>query len=417
MELFAYGVLHRASARDRYEHSVSYMRRQGELTWMLMRTHPEGSDELMNESYMLSKRALSVLDDVKHTFDRSSSVSVLDLRRIMGQVKDTLHSYFEVLADVAAKQDVSRQTRQRNDFAFRQTIRNLIAAGFALNAALSLAAVVFWIRGVTNKVDLLVDDAHRIGKGQDLLPLQGGDDELADLERVLHEVNTRLKCVDEERREFTALISHELRSPLTAISGTLALAQEGVFGQVDGADGAKLRAAAISAKHLLNLINELLDVHKMEAGKSILKLGDCSLKELIEVAAAEVEDLARPKHVSIKLDVTDIRARLDVERIGQVLSKLLANSIERSPSGGTVVLSADESGGALQLNIIDEGAALALGQDPFEKRAPSRAGDVGPGLAICKGIINQHCGEIGARNLDNGSVCFWLELPLQAPGD
>lgn len=416
MELIAYGLVRSPAAKEKYEHSVSYMRREGELTWMLMKTHPQSSTELLDESYILSKKAMNVLDDVKRTFDRSAgSVSVLDVRRIMAQVKDTLHAYFEVLADVAAKQDVTRQARQRNEFAFRQGIRVLIMGGFALNAVLSLAAVAFWIRGVTNKVDILVDDARRIGRGEELLPLQGGNDELADLERILHEVNARLRQSDQEKKEFIALISHELRSPLTAISGTLTLAQEGVFGQIDGEDGKRLRDAALSAKHLLSLINDLLDVHKMEAGKSILKLTTCDIAEVIEVAVAETEELARAKNITLTYDCPSLSMYIDADRIGQVFVKLIVNSIERSPAETNISIEAKSLQESLVVEILDDGPAIAEGTSIFDRPEVPAKSDVGTGLIVCKGIVAQHGGTLEARTVaDSGRTCFRLCLPLKA---
>jgi signal transduction histidine kinase len=414
-ELFAYGVLHRQNAKERYERAVSDMRRHGELTWMLMKTHPESSSELLHESYMLSKKALTALDDVKRTFDRTpaSGLSALDLRRIVGKVKDTLQAYFETLSDVAAKQTVSRQEKKQTEFAWRRTIRILILSGFGLNAAMSVAAVMFWIKGVINRVDILVEDAHRIGRGETLLPLSEGEDELGDLERVLHEVNERLKHADLEKKEFIALISHELRAPLTAIGMTLTLLQEGVFGTLSDTAQERMRSASVSSKRLLTLINEMLDVHKMEAGKSILRYESVDIRELVEIAVAEVDEVLSEKQIEITVSLASQIIYVDPERIGQVLSKLLVNAIDRSESGASIELETLVADSNVEVRIVDRG--LPVEGDVFSRFDLSgRSEDIsGAGLLICKGIVAQHGGTIGVNNMP-GSTAFEFTLPIAA---
>ena len=242
------------------------------------------------------------------------------------------------------------------------------------------------------------------------------------------------------RSEFLANMSHELRTPMHAV---LSFARLGEERSETGAHD-KLRdyfsRIALSGERLLTLINNLLDLSKLEAGKMMLELHETDLAELAAEVVAELELLAAGKSLTIALvpSVDAARICVDRERMRQVLSNLLSNAIRFSPEGGRVELSVsadvmrigrratDSSGrSALRLAVADQGPGIPPDElefvfDKFAQSSTTRtgAGGTGLGLAICREIVHAHQGTITASNRAEGGAVFEVLLPyeLHEPG-
>jgi PAS domain S-box-containing protein len=231
---------------------------------------------------------------------------------------------------------------------------------------------------------------------------------------------TERKEVEERVKDFYSMVSHELRTPLASIRTALGL-MESFTDELSEKSMPVVKIAATEADRLMRLINDILDMRKIEAGKLELALDAHDIGVLVSRAVISIDSLAQQAKVTIK---ENLQKNLDVycdgDRILQVLSNILANAIKYSPSSGVVTVTCEKSGASCKISVRDLGPGVAKNQahklfGRFEqlrsKDGKQRAGS-GLGLAIAKAIVEQHGGEIGVELPDGGGSIFWFSLPL-----
>ncbi|MCA9800972.1 MAG: PAS domain S-box protein [Cyanobacteria bacterium HKST-UBA02] len=234
---------------------------------------------------------------------------------------------------------------------------------------------------------------------------------------------TERKEAENRVREFYSTVSHELRTPLTAIRTALGLMESTVLEQVSHAKPV-LDIACEEADRLIRLINDILDIRKIEAGKMDLQLKRLHANDIVRRAVDSIESLARDAGIDIETELEDGAILLaDEDRLQQVLSNLLSNAIKFSPEKSSVLVKVFEDRGKCRFEIRDDGPGIP--DDEVEKlfgrfeqvsvRDGRSKGGTGLGLAIAKAIVEQHGGQIGVGKSDeqskSGSI-FWFELPL-----
>ena len=232
--------------------------------------------------------------------------------------------------------------------------------------------------------------------------------------------------LDTLKDEFISTVSHELRTPLTSIRGSLGLLSSGVMGSLDPKAQNLLRIAVTNTDRLIRLINDILDLERMESGRAPLQLRRCSLHELAISAVDTMTPMADAAAVHIDLTTAGAADGLffdaDSDRILQVLTNLLSNAIKFSPGASTVRIQAESTSDSILLRVSDEGRGIPTDKldnifDRFQQVEPSDArqkGGTGLGLAICRTIVQQHSGSIWAqRNLGPGTT-FYVMLPRTA---
>lgn len=246
-----------------------------------------------------------------------------------------------------------------------------------------------------------------------------------------HQHNLKLterSQLDTLKDEFISTVSHELRTPLTSIRGALGLLSSGVIGDVDAKALNLLRIALTNTDRLIRLINDILDIERMESGRSALQIRRISLRELCKQAIETMTPMADASSVLLEL-VPGINAQNtandglffdgDPDRILQVLTNLLSNAIKFSPTGSTVRVHTEANTDSILLRVSDEGRGVPSDKldtifDRFQQVEPSDArqkGGTGLGLSICRSIVQQHSGSIWAqRNIGPGTT-FYVMLP------
>jgi signal transduction histidine kinase len=252
--------------------------------------------------------------------------------------------------------------------------------------------------------------------------------ELGDLQKTFNSlaqrvVNTmdELKTLDQAKSEFLSIASHELRTPMTSIKGSLSLLGSGVIGHVDPQCMQLIKIAEFETDRLIRLINDLLDLAKIEAGRLPLACKWVSWSEALEVTCDGLMGLARNAEVRIEIEtVPACEVHIDRDRVQQVLTNLISNAIKFSPKGSAVKVSSGRAAnGALLVNVRDFGPGIAPEDQAliFEKFRQGTTPDnpivkgTGLGLAIARALVEEHGGEIGvASELGKGSV-FWFTLP------
>jgi signal transduction histidine kinase/CheY-like chemotaxis protein len=230
--------------------------------------------------------------------------------------------------------------------------------------------------------------------------------------------------LDTLKDEFISTVSHELRTPLTSIRGALGLLSSGIIGDVDAKALNLLRIAVTNTDRLIRLINDILDLERMESGRAPLQIRRCSLRDLSQQAIETMTPMADANTVHLALEPFTVAQAAspealffdgDADRILQVLTNLLSNAIKFSPSASTIRIHTEATNDSILLKIVDEGRGIPSDKldsifDRFQQVEPSDArqkGGTGLGLAICRSIVQQHSGSIWAqRNLGPGTTLY-----------
>ena len=229
---------------------------------------------------------------------------------------------------------------------------------------------------------------------------------------------TDLRAVEKLKSEFVSVISHELRTPLTSIRGALGLLASGAIGRLTP-EGQRMAEVAVgSSDRLVRLINDILDVEKLAAGKMRLHLAPHGLLRLVEAAESEMRPMADEAGVLLRADAVVGTVLVDADRIAQTLTNLLNNAIKFSPAGSEVRVSARREGDLIHVRISNQGPDIAADQlevifDRFQQLDSSDSreqGGTGLGLSISRGIVEQHGGTIWATSRD-GTTTFEFTLP------
>jgi PAS domain S-box-containing protein len=232
---------------------------------------------------------------------------------------------------------------------------------------------------------------------------------------------TERKEAQQRMKDFYSTVSHELRTPLTSIRTALGLIEDGVTGTPTSETAPVIQIAQSEADRLIRMINDLLDIRKIEEGKFTLRLNDVSAKTLIETAMDAVGNLAKEGNVVLTSEVNSpSNTYCDSDRIVQVLTNLLSNAIKFSKPGDKVITSAEESDGKVIFAVTDFGAGIAEEQiaqlfgrfEQLESTNDRTKCGSGLGLFISKTIVEYHNGEIGVDISRKDRTRFWFELPI-----
>jgi signal transduction histidine kinase len=241
---------------------------------------------------------------------------------------------------------------------------------------------------------------------------------------VLRDISER-KLAEKRVSEFYSMVSHELRTPLTSIRASLGLMQGGVAGDLSEMSRQLVDIGREECDRLIRLINDILDIRKIEAGKMELKLREVQPRELVQIALEGMKSVA--DEVGIELESPESAKGLvtcDQDRILQVLTNLISNAIKFSSPGKGVAINTEWVDSEwLRFSVIDKGSGIPADHVPklFQKfqqldQSDTRSkGGTGLGLAICKAIVDEHHGRIGVHTeLGEGST-FYFELPREQP--
>lgn len=229
--------------------------------------------------------------------------------------------------------------------------------------------------------------------------------------------------------EFVSTVSHELRTPLTSIRGSLGLLSSGMIGSIDPKAQNLLRIAVNNTDRLIRLINDLLDLERMQSGRATLQIRRCSLRDLAQQAIETMRGMADEALVDLELvccsngaDEDTVYFDGDSDRILQVLTNLISNAIKFSPAASTVRIHAEAMHDKVLLKVVDQGRGIPPEKldsifDRFGQVEPSdakRKSGTGLGLAICRSIVQQHAGSVWAQGNTGAGSTFCVIFPRSA---
>ncbi len=247
---------------------------------------------------------------------------------------------------------------------------------------------------------------------------------IKELYRELEKKNEELRKLDSLKSEFVSTVSHELRTPLTVIKGAITQILEGLYGPVSDEQKDKLDMALRGADLLKRIINDLLDIAKLEERKTTLNRQRIDVSQLVREVAASFQNLAQDRGLSLQAAVppAPVEVEADRDRITQVLTNLIGNALKFTEQG-TIQISLAQDKGKVICRVKDTGRGMAKEDLPkvFDKFqqfgksfSPGQEG-TGLGLSICKGIIDLHKGDIWVDSVLDEGTTFTFTLPQKIP--
>lgn len=237
---------------------------------------------------------------------------------------------------------------------------------------------------------------------------------------------TALKNLSRLKSEFVSMVSHEVRTPATAIRGALGMLVGGAAGPLPP-DAARLVGVAnASCERLVRLVDDIVDIERIESGEIALALRDEDLAQLVPLVLVTAAPLAKQRGVRLQSrgDAPAARVHTDANRVTQVLTNLLTNAIQFSPAGGVVDVGIEARNDAFRVFVRDQGPGVSdqmlprlfrkFAQDPSAARGST--GRFGLGLAISRLLVERLGGTIGYAPARGGGALFWFELPALRAG-
>lgn len=283
------------------------------------------------------------------------------------------------------------------------------------------------------EAEFLSDLENKIGRTVDTQALRAGGGEFpAEISVNRYQTNegdrflvnmqdvTERHEIERLKQEFVSMVSHDLRTPLTSVQGTLSLLEEGLYGELTETGVKRVGTAVTSIDRLINLINDLLDIEKLEAGKLAMDPKSTSATEIIERSVESVRGFAEQHGVLLEALPSDLHVLADCDRLVQVLVNLLSNAIKFSPEGATVTVAALRQDKFAEFTVADRGRGIPPShvEAIFERFKQVKSADgarkkgTGLGLAISKAIAEAHGGTIGVKSEEGKGSTFWFRIPL-----
>lgn len=233
------------------------------------------------------------------------------------------------------------------------------------------------------------------------------------------------KAADQLKNEFVSVVSHELRTPLTSIHGALKLLTTGRLGQLAPQGQELLEVALSNTERLTRLINDVLDLERIESGRITMIKMHVQVAEILQKAAQAMRPMAQTHGVTVQVLPLDIHIYADPDHIEQTLTNLLSNAIKFSPRGETVLLKAVEQPHQVIFKVIDHGRGIPEDKletifERFQQVDASdtrKHGGTGLGLAICREIVQHHDGRIWVTSIHGEGSTFCFTLPKTSSAD
>jgi signal transduction histidine kinase len=240
----------------------------------------------------------------------------------------------------------------------------------------------------------------------------------------LAEKTRELEAASRHKSEFLANMSHELRTPLNAIVGFSQVLKQKLFGEVNEKQDEYLDDILTSADHLLALINDVLDLSKVEAGQVDLERAPFSLRESLERGVVMLRERALKSGVGITLEADpDVQIEGDERRVRQVVFNLVSNAVKFTPAGGSVQVASARRDGEVLVSVADTGPGIDREDQEriFEEFQQTEVGaeqreGTGLGLALSKSLIELHGGRIWVESEPGEGSTFTFTLPVGSRG-
>ena len=296
-------------------------------------------------------------------------------------------------------------------------VDQVVLGSLAASTLVAVLLFLYFVRSINKGLNAVVENTERFERGEELKPAVEEGDELAQVDAALYEMAEEIREAQRTKQTILSTISHDLRSPLTAVLGYFSLLSAGAFGDTPAAAVTVAQKCEKDVLQLIRLINDLLDLDKIESGKLSLRPKTLSVKKVIERAISTVIALADERGVTVQGEAVNGEIYADPDRIVQAVANLLSSAVTLSPEGSSVDASAIEHNGAVEIRVTSTGASTAsdLLNAQFD-RYQRREHGLRLELPISKELIKLHGGTVGAIS-EKGACTFWCSLPSPGSSD
>jgi signal transduction histidine kinase len=307
---------------------------------------------------------------------------------------------------------------QPRELEFIERTNRILIYGALIGAVIALLLGIFLSRTLTRPIRELTKATHAVSEGNLLqqVPVRS-DDELGELAKAFNKMSAELSRSINARKQMTADIAHELRTPLSLILGHAEAVHDGVLPPTRE----NFEIIREEATRLEHLVNDLRTLSLADAGELSITLQDIEPGRLLHEVASLYQYQTRKKNISLELDIASPLPHIEVDpgRTTQVLTNILDNALRHTPEGGRIVLSAKQTGENVELAVQDSGPGLPPEEtarifERFYRADPSRQredGGSGLGLAIARSIVQAHGGQVSAESEAGKGLRVVVTLP------
>jgi signal transduction histidine kinase len=371
---------------------------------------------------MRCKQLKETIDRVLHLMRRfrepSDSVSFL-LENPLAFRMEMERNYRLFLEQVKCIDVEEGQLQNNNsELIFRERFRDLLWSGIIANFGITCWLVLLFSKNITGRLDILADNAQRIAHRKQLNAPFSGNDEIAELDKTFHAVASDLKQAEQRKQDFVSMISHDLRSPLTSVQTALALIQKSEE-KISDTNEKRIANASRNISRVNRLLEQLLDMEKLEAGMLKIAPATTDLDVIIKQSIDSIHDQASDKSIAINYKPHRLIISADSERLRQVLTNILTNAVKFAPPATAIDITVLDKSDTVTVSVCDQGPGIAPAEqlkvfDRFYQAIadPSlRQPGSGLGLAIAKALIEAHRGKIGVTSTEGKGSTFWFSIP------
>ncbi len=407
--------------RTRYRASVKqWSERYAELEKLL--ANDPVHLKILEETKPSFLRGIGLMKEIEESVDNggegkivNSPMQLLDVKNMIDSLSDPVGKimidYIALAAEGPAKEDRAKEM-----------VQYTIAVGVGVNIILAIFLASLFTRGIGKRLKRVSENIRRVPKGIPLNRPLEGTDEIAQLDKFFHSMVDELEESRKMQRYLIAMVSHDLRSPLTTVSGLLTLLNAGAWGELSNEAQQKVGTAEADIHRLIALTNDLLDTERLASGKLELTFNEAKISEAIHEGIESVRTFADQHHVQLEEpEVSEQVAEFDKDRIVQVMVNLLSNAVKYSPTNSKVSVHFECDRQWLKIWIEDQGRGVppefqTIIFEKFQQVTESDArekGGKGLGLSICKTIVQQHGGTIGVESENGSGSKFWFRIPVR----
>ena len=332
---------------------------------------------------------------------------------------DLILDELEIL-EMQSQQDIVERMEMLGEAG--SSARKMLIGMAIASMVLVLVTSFFIARAINRPLKMLMDKTREISNGVFECELNiSSPPELLELAKAFNTMCEKLRALDKMKSDFFSSMSHELRTPLTSIKEGINLLKEGAGGTIPERQKRLLTILTLETNRLIELVNSLLDLSKMEAGMMNYTVERGTLSPLIDRAMIEIVPLVESKNIRVERNGFDRLPilRMDNERILQVLRNLIGNAVKFTPEGGRVIISARLTDHGIEVSVADTGPGippenLTTVFNKYQQATTAgsyRIKGTGLGLSIAKHIVSSHGGRIWAESKPGEGSTFIFVLP------
>ena len=307
---------------------------------------------------------------------------------------------------------------------FLATLRQTLLAVMVLAVAASFLISVLLARQLSRPVQGMEEATRRIAEGDlDVRLTDYPANELGRLAESINQMTERLKRLEAARAQLISEISHDLRTPLTAIKGMLV----NLIDEEASEDRSSLQTVERETDRLIRLVNQLLDFSRWRGGKLALSLSPTDVATVCSTAVSLSQAAAEHRGIELEADIPSTLPAIpaDGDRLQRVIINLLDNAVKFTPGGGRITLAVTEQQGEIEISVRDTGQGMTPEEvaRALQLQEGGSGGSTGLGLSIARAIVEEHGGRMGIESSPGQGSVVWLTLPCNScssfdnPGD